>query len=699
MTQHFAAEQFSRRSKVFRSLLRWPLAILLAVTLLMVGFPGAALLDQSWLRLTTAWSWRTAAPPPRYTVDPANVPDGGLVVWPSGWRLGPVSGPQLTPQQALNADWPSWAAGMLAPTLPSVAAGVALTPLDLYWQPARHGYKFLLYRSGDQWLFDAQLTLLDEAGWLYQPGQALNNPNRQLKVDWQGAVLLADFAVPQPELEPLTAAPLPKLAQRDGPGLAAVREHWALQQGFYLVTPYWLELLAALAMVLPWLLPRYLARPLWAGPLTALVWMGLNIALATTLRWWLPLWYPLLALLLAVLWHRRLQRGEVQRERLFTEYQSLALNWLRHLLDDGKTEAGQRFLNSSANLVIDPELTYELGMGFEKKRQYEQALACYERLNQLAPGYRDTDQRLTQLKPLNNPTQTLVIGGGNSTTRPIATAAGVQAPEIGRYRILGELGRGAMGVVYEAEDPRISRKVALKVVQLDALAMDEADSVKQRFFQEAQAAGRLNHPNIVTVYDVGEERELAYIAMDRLTGQPLSDRLEHKPAPKMASLCDWIAQAADALDFAHRNDIIHRDIKPANLYIDEQAGKLTVTDFGIARITGMHQTQTGVVLGSPSFMSPEQIRGESLTGASDIFSLGVTLYRALCGQLPFSGDTLPGLAYAITQTQQESPRKHNPEVPVALVRIVNKALKKNPDERYASAGEMAQALRKWASAE
>lgn len=684
---------------VLRSLLSWPLALLLAVTLLMIGFPGGALLDQSWLRLTTAWSWQTSAPPPRYVLDPANVPDGNLVVWPSGWQLGPVSGPMLTPHQALTTDWPDWASPLTEATLPNVAAGPALTPLDLYWQPARHGYKSLIYRSGDRLLLDAQLTLLDDTDWHYQPGRALVSPNRQLEVNWQGAILLADFAVPEPEFEPLTAAPLPKLAQRQGPGLAAVREHWAVQQGFYVVTPFWLGLLAALVMALPWLLPRYLARPVWAGPLVAIVWIGLSIALAATLRWWLPLWYPLLSLLLAVLWHRRLQRGEVQRELLLGEYQALALNWLRHLLDDGKTEAGQRFLDGSSTLAIDPELTYELGMGFEKKRQYEQALACYERLNQLAPGYRDIDQRLTQLKPLSDPSQTLVIGGGNSTTRPIATVAGMQAPEIGRYRILGELGRGAMGVVYEAEDPRISRRVALKVVQLDTLAMEEADSVKQRFFQEAQAAGRLNHPNIVTVYDVGEERELAYIAMDRLTGLPLSDRLEQKPVPALASLCDWMAQAADALDFAHRNDIIHRDIKPANLYIDERAGKLTVTDFGIARITGMHQTQTGVVLGSPSFMSPEQIRGESLTGASDIFSLGVTLYRAICGQLPFNGDTLPGLAYAITQTQQESPRKHNPEVPVALVRIVNKALKKNPDERYASAGEMAQALRKWAGAE
>lgn len=168
--------------------------------------------------------------------------------------------------------------------------------------------------------------------------------------------------------------------------------------------------------------------------------------------------------------------------------------------------------------------------------------------------------------------------------------------------------------------------------------------------------------------------------------------------PAVAQVCDWMAQAADALDFAHRNDIIHRDIKPANLYLDEAGNRLMVTDFGVARIADIRQTQTGIVLGSPSYMAPEQIRGHPLTGRTDIFSLGVTLYQALCGQLPFQGETLPSLAYAITHTQQESPRKHNPEIPVALVRIVNKALKKDPSERYASAGDMAQALRKWAGA-
>ncbi|WP_157954244.1 serine/threonine-protein kinase [Saccharospirillum mangrovi] len=683
---------------VLRSLLSWPIAWLTAVALLMLGFPGGAFLDHSWLRLTTSWAWTSSAPAPRFTLDPAHVPENALVVWPSGQNLSPISGPLLPPEEMLPEGWPDWAIPVALATLPEATATAAATANDVFWQPARYGYKSLVYRSGDSLLQDALLTLGRDSDWRYQPGIQLEGADQTLPVNWQGALLLADFAVPDPVFEPLKAAPVPKLAQRSEPALQAIREQWAVQQGYFVVTPAWLGLLAALVMVLPWLLPRYLARPLWAGPIVVVLWLGLNLTLVVVLRWWLPLWFPLASWLLAMTWHRRLQRNEMRHERLLTEHQTLALNWLRHLLDEGKTEAGQRFLDASSALVIDPELTYELGLGFEKKRQYDQALACYQRLDQLSPGYRDIERRLAQLGTLSDPSQTVVLGGGNSTTRTIATAAGVQAPEIGRYRILGELGRGAMGVVYDAEDPRIDRRVALKVVQLDALAMEEADSVKQRFFREAQAAGRLNHPNIVTVYDVGEERDLAYIAMDRLTGQALSDRLERKPVPSFITLCNWMAQAADALDFAHRNDIIHRDIKPANLYIDQADSRLTVTDFGVARMTGMHQTQTGVVLGSPSYMSPEQIRGESLTGATDIFSLGVTLYRALCGQLPFNGDTLPGLAFAITQTQQESPRKHNPEVPVALVRIVNKALKKNPAERYATAGEMAQALRKWADA-
>ena len=262
------------------------------------------------------------------------------------------------------------------------------------------------------------------------------------------------------------------------------------------------------------------------------------------------------------------------------------------------------------------------------------------------------------------------------------------------YQISREIGRGAMGIVYEAEDPKIHRKVALKVVHLKNLGVDEMEGVKLRFFREAQAAGKLNHPHIVTVYDVGEEHDVAYIAMDLLAGKPLSAFLTQRPI-ELAKVVKWIAQAADALGYAHENDIIHRDVKPANMIIEEKLSRLKLTDFGVARIAGVQQTQTGIVLGSPSYMSPEQIRGESLTGSTDIFSLGVTLYQCITGELPFVGDTLPALAYSITQSKQLSPRNLNPDVSVSLVRIVNKALQKDPRERFETAFDFASSLNKW----
>ena len=251
-----------------------------------------------------------------------------------------------------------------------------------------------------------------------------------------------------------------------------------------------------------------------------------------------------------------------------------------------------------------------------------------------------------------------------------------------------------MGIVYEAEDPKIHRKVALKVVHLKNLGVDEMEGVKLRFFREAQAAGKLNHPHIVTVYDVGEEHDVAYIPMDLLAGKPLTAYLTQRLI-ELAKVVKWIAQAADALGYAHENDIIHRDVKPANMIIEEKLSRLKLTDFGVARIAGVQQTQTGIVLGSPSYMSPEQIRGESLTGSTDIFSLGVTLYQCITGELPFVGDTLPALAYSITQSKQLSPRNLNPDVSVSLVRIVNKALQKDPRERFETAFDFASSLNKW----
>ena len=686
----------------FSRLAKWlgiPISFGVALLLVLAGFPVERELNQQWLRWTTGWYWHSEAAPARYTVALEERSARSHVTWPQGeyrWQLGPLYGPVHRDMTGVAPWWDNLRPAFVLQGLPTAQLNPPRSLTDRYWQPADHGYKSLVYRTDMGLVFDAQLTLLDaDAHWRFRPGLGLEGGDAQFDTNWRGGLLLLDFAVPEPVRDALGERPLPIVSSANGAGVQALREHWALQQGFYLVEPVWLTLIAAITVVLPWLWPALVSWRTGAAMMLMTAMILLNLGLIVGLKLWWPLWYPLISVGLAGAWHRRHRRQLASFRDLEERYRTLGLSWLRHLLDNGKTEAGHRFLVSDPTLSRSPDLTYELAQGFERRRQYSQALDCLDRIAEHDPEFRDVRERRTRLRPMVDGQQTVTLG---QESRGLTIGEGVQAPELGRYRILREVGRGNMGVVYEAEDPKINRRVAIKVVQLEALDADDAEAVKQRFFREAQAAGRLNHPSIVTVFDVGEEHDLAYIAMDLLQGEPLSRRLEDSALPGIDQVCLWLSQAADALDFAHRNDIIHRDIKPANLFIDRVSGRLKITDFGVARIAGLRQTQTGIVLGSPSYMAPEQIRGEPLTGATDVFSLGVTLYQCLCGRLPFEGETLPALAYAITHNQQESPKKHNPDVPVALVRIVNKALKKDPAERYASAGDMAQALAKWAGA-
>jgi len=216
--------------------------------------------------------------------------------------------------------------------------------------------------------------------------------------------------------------------------------------------------------------------------------------------------------------------------------------------------------------------------------------------------------------------------------------------QLGRYEIIGELGQGAMGVVYKARDPLIDREVAIKTINL-SLAMDERDEFEARFYQEAKAAGRLGHPNIVTIYDVGRGEEVAYIAMEYLQGRELRDILNEKPLLPLREVLSIVSQVAQGLAYAHEHDIVHRDIKPSNVMVVRD-GHVKITDFGIARMASSAvRTQTGMVLGSPKYMSPEQVMGKITDHRSDIFSLGVMLYEMLTGQVPFIGENVNAIMY------------------------------------------------------
>jgi serine/threonine-protein kinase len=266
------------------------------------------------------------------------------------------------------------------------------------------------------------------------------------------------------------------------------------------------------------------------------------------------------------------------------------------------------------------------------------------------------------------------------------------AHKFGRYEVIEEIGKGAMGVVYRAHDPLLDRTVAVKTINMD-LAQEEQAEYEARFYQEARAAGGLNHPNIVTVYDIGKSGNTAYMAMEFLDGSELRALLaDRKPLP-LAQALDIAAQIAAGLAYAHERGIVHRDIKPANIMIT-RSGIVKITDFGIARMRSASvRTQTGVVLGSPRYLSPEQVVGKRADARSDLFALGVILYEMATGRAPFAGEDVSSIMFQILNFVPPAPGSFVPGVPQMFDFIVAKALAKSPDERYASAAELARDLR------
>ena len=267
-------------------------------------------------------------------------------------------------------------------------------------------------------------------------------------------------------------------------------------------------------------------------------------------------------------------------------------------------------------------------------------------------------------------------------------------PKLGRYELDRELGRGAMGTVYVARDPQINRVVALKAIPLsDEANESDSNDLKSRFFREAEMAGRLAHPRIVTVYDAGEDRGIAYIAMEFLTGRTLGEFTAPERRLSDIDVFEVIARVAEGLDYAHAQGVIHRDIKPGNIIYDADTGSTKITDFGIARVTNSASTRTGVVLGTPSFMSPEQLEGKPLQGTSDLFSLGITLFQLLTGQLPFRADSMTALMDKIANAPHPPLETLRPDLPPAAALVIDHALEKDPSRRFQTGTEMAAALR------
>ncbi|MGA8029907.1 MAG: serine/threonine-protein kinase [Bryobacteraceae bacterium] len=269
--------------------------------------------------------------------------------------------------------------------------------------------------------------------------------------------------------------------------------------------------------------------------------------------------------------------------------------------------------------------------------------------------------------------------------------------QVGRYQIVEELGRGAMGVVYKALDPAIGRTIAIKRIRISDLGNpDERQRVRDRLFREAQSAGVLTHPNIVTIYDVLEEEDFAYIFMEFVNGSSLEKMLRKRALPASEDLLNFFRQVSEALDYAHRKGIIHRDIKPANIIISEAAAGTErlakIADFGVAKFVSHEMTQSGTMIGTPNYMSPEQIQGITVDGRSDQFSLGVVVYEVLSGQKPFAADSLPALFYLICKQDPKPIEQLNSTLSETTGKVLERALAKEPDRRFASCGDFIGAL-------
>jgi serine/threonine protein kinase len=263
---------------------------------------------------------------------------------------------------------------------------------------------------------------------------------------------------------------------------------------------------------------------------------------------------------------------------------------------------------------------------------------------------------------------------------------------IGRYQILEEIGRGAMGIVYRAQDPAIGRVIAIKTIRLtDLTDADERARLRERLFREAQSAGSLSHPNIVTIYDIAEENGNACIFMELVNGPPLEQLLNSRTPPDKESIFGFLRQTANALDYAHRKGIVHRDIKPANIMIHDD-GQAKITDFGVAKTLSHQMTQSGTMMGTPNYMSPEQVQGLAVDGRADQFALAVIAYEVLTGEKPFAGEYLPTLLYKIVREDPVSPQRLNPALDPAVETVFRKALAKDSQQRYATCAEFVTAL-------
>ena len=436
-----------------------------------------------------------------------------------------------------------------------------------------------------------------------------------------------------------------------------------------------------LVFVIPRLKPRDGAAILGIFLLT---WICFSIVLLMSFGYWVRIFAPVFLALLGY--------GFAGFHRFARDAQqdSIELNKMLGLSFQNKgmlDMAFEKYKKCPVENRAVRELLYNLGQDYERKRMFNKALTVYKYL-QTAGRYQDTLQRIETLESLGE------TGSSSASSKngSIILNNGTTKPTLGRYEIIRELGQGAMGVVYLGKDPKINREVAIKTLSYSSVEAELFDEFRERFLREAEAAGRLAHPNIVTIYDVGEEHDMAYMAMELLKGSDLHGYCRKGSLMPVDQVLAILASVADALEYAHDNGVVHRDIKPDNIILLDD-GQVKVADFGIARVMSASETQTGVLLGTPSYMSPEQVEGSKVDGRSDLFSLGIVMYEMLTGEKPFKGDNLANMMYSISNVAYTPAKKVAPKVPDCCSRIIKKLLIKDPQKRMAPAAAVAKKLR------
>jgi serine/threonine-protein kinase len=457
--------------------------------------------------------------------------------------------------------------------------------------------------------------------------------------------------------------------------------------GQFISRPAWVSALEILALLyfgffLLFVIPRVTPRiGIMIMGIFLITWLGAGIALLTASGIWLKILTPVILSIVGLIFTSGKRRIAEEQDENAQLNKSLGLA----LQGQGMLDmAFEKFLKCPIEDKAVQKLLYNLGLDFERKRMFNKALAVYRQILQ-GGKYKDVKTRIKKLVSLEN---TLVMSAGSPKKETsLLVQNGSTRPTLGRYEILKELGQGAMGTVYLGKDPSIQRQVAVKTLNYAEIAADELADVKARFFREAEAAGKLSHPNIVTIYDVGEDHDMAYIAMELLDGQDLTHCCKKGQLLPLKRVLNIVALVAGALGYAHDRQVVHRDIKPANIMLMKK-DQVRVADFGIARVISSSKTHTGVIFGTPRYMSPEQVAGKKVDGRSDLFSLGVVFYEMLTGKQPFTGDSMSALLYAVSNSEYVPLEEIAPKTPAGCCQIIERMLAKGVSKRYQSATQV-----------